>query len=168
MESRESSWQLKKDRKFCVGTFNIRGLVDDTKKEQLVRDVNKYGVDICALQETKIKDAGEYCINGSTLITFESKSKHYGNGFVVSPKLKDKIHKFWRESDRICVLQLAETNYKCEIKDDLKVKIVKQGTKPRNTINIINVYAPTSDRGKKFPAEVEKFYKQLEKVSREL
>ena len=141
---------MEEERKFSVGTFNVRGLVDDLKKEQLARDVEKYGVDVCALQETKIKDAGEAYVNGNTLITFETKSKHYGNGFMIKPKFRDKIHKFWRESDRICVLQLSEANYKCELKNDLKVKIIKQGTGGKKLINIINAYAPTSDRGKKF------------------
>ena len=95
-------------------------------------------------------------------------NNHYGNGFIVASKYRDKIHKFWRESDRICVLQLSEANYKCEMKGDLKVKIVKQGAGEKKTINIINAYAPTLDRGKKFPNEVEKFYKQLEKLTKEL
>ena len=48
------------------------------------------------------------------------------------------------------MLQLSEANYKCEMKGDLKVKIVKQGAGKKKTINIINAYAPTLDRGKNF------------------
>ena len=36
------------------------------------------------------------------------------------------------------------------MKGDLKVKIVKQGVDKKKTINIINSYAPTLDRGKNF------------------
>ena len=39
---------------FCVGSFNVRGLTDYHKKEELVRDKNRYSVDVCILQETKI------------------------------------------------------------------------------------------------------------------
>ena len=43
---------------FSIGSLNVRGLTEDTKKEQLVRDVNQYGIDVCTLQETKIENAG--------------------------------------------------------------------------------------------------------------
>ena len=49
-----------------MGTFNVRGLTEDTKKEQLVRDVHHCGVDIYALQETKIKNPGVHRVNGSS------------------------------------------------------------------------------------------------------
>ena len=65
-----------------------------TKKEQLVRDVNQYGADVCALQETKIENAGVHRVTGSMIITFDSKNKHYGNGFVVPKKWQESIH--WR------------------------------------------------------------------------
>ena len=65
-----------------------------TKKEQLVRDVNQYRADVCALQETKIENAGVHRVTGSMIITFDSKNKHYGNGFVVPKKWQESIH--WR------------------------------------------------------------------------
>ena len=61
---------MKNSVQFSVGTFNVRGLTDETKKEQLARDVSRYDVDVCALQETKIKEAGEVCVNGKILTTF--------------------------------------------------------------------------------------------------
>ena len=49
---------MRQKRSFSVGSFNVRGLTEDTKKEQLVRDVNQYGIDVCTLQERKIENAG--------------------------------------------------------------------------------------------------------------
>ena len=98
---------IRQKRRFSVGNFNVRGLTEDRKKEQLVRDVNQYGIDVCALQETKIENEGVHRVNGSMVITFDSKNKHYGNGFVVPKKWQESIHIYCRESDRICVLQLS-------------------------------------------------------------
>ena len=48
---------IRQKRSLSVRSFNVRGLTKDTKKEQLVRDVNQYGIDLCALQGTKIQNA---------------------------------------------------------------------------------------------------------------
>ena len=69
-----------------MGSFNARELTEDTKKEQLVRDVNQYNIDVSTLQEIKIVNAGVHRVNGSMIITFDSKNKHYGNGFVIPKK----------------------------------------------------------------------------------
>ena len=40
--------------------------------------------------------------------------------------------------------------------------------KPKNIINIINVYAPTLDRAKKYPNELKKLHKNLDELCKEL
>ena len=158
-----------------MGSFNVRGITEDTKKEQLVRDIAQYGVDVCALQETKISEAGVHNINENIIITFDSTNKHYGNGFVVSKKWQKYVYKYWRESDRICVLQLAgspdtpevKPQYECKL-IDCRIEINKAAMKPKNIINIINVYTPTSERAKKCPKELKKLYKNLNKLCKEL
>ena len=104
---------IRQKRRFSVGNFNVREIKEDVKKGQLVRDVNQHGVDECVLQETEIENAGAHKVNGSMIITFYSKNKHYGNGFVVPKKWQELIHKYWRESDRICVLQLSGSHDTC-------------------------------------------------------
>ena len=180
---------------FNVGTFNVRGLSDQTKKEQLVRDCEKYEVDVCCIQETKIKEGWNSNVNGSRIITLPTDMKDYGNGFVIGRKWVDKIYRFWKVSDRICVLQVntgteikkeyevketssdgmrvivqktAGTRYhvKETSKDKMKTKVI--GEKKRKIITIICVYAPTTDRVKKNPHELTKLYKQLEKLCKEM
>ena len=56
---------------FCVGSFNVRGLWKHHNKE-LVKNINRCNIDVTCPQETKIKDASSYRINGSTIITFHS------------------------------------------------------------------------------------------------
>ena len=76
---------------FNIGTFNVRGLTDEFKQEQLVHDVEKCKIDICCLQETKITENRDINIKDYRLITLQSNSRHYGNGFLISPKWKDRI-----------------------------------------------------------------------------
>ena len=115
-----------------------------------MRDVHQYDVNVCALQEAKIENAGVRRVSGSMIITFDSKNKHYGKSFVVPKKWEELIHKYWRESDRICVLQLSENHdtsdtcangpqYKCKPTGNYRIKISKIKMKPKNIINIINV-----------------------------
>ena len=159
-----------------MASFNVRGLTEDTKKGQLVRDVHHYGVYICALHETKIKNAGVHRVNGSMIITSDSKNKHYGNVFVVPRMWQESIHKYWRESDRISVLQLFGNPDTCADRSqdegkptgNCRFKISKIKMKPKNIINIIIVCAPTSDRAKKYPNKLKKLYKTLDKLCKEL
>ena len=109
------------------------------------------------------------------IITFDAKNKHYGNGFVVPKKWQESIHKYWRESDRICVLQLSgnpdtcadRLQYECKPAGKCIIKISKIKRKPKNIINIITVYVPTSDQAKKCPNEIKKLYKNLDKLCKE-
>ena len=39
-----------------IATFNVRGLCDDVKNDNLVIDMKRYFVNIKCLQETKIKN----------------------------------------------------------------------------------------------------------------
>ena len=96
-------------KNFTIGTFNVRGISKPEKQEQLARDVTKYNLDVCCLQETKIKDGIDVNVDKHKLITLPTDSPHYGNGFVVSEKWQGNIHRYWKVSDRISVLEL-DTN----------------------------------------------------------
>ena len=115
-----------------IGSFNIRGLNSEIRKEQLIHDLESYNLDVLCIQETKIKDGDSRVIRGNQLLCFESNSKHYGCGFVINKRFSNSIHRFWKVSDRVCVLQI-----KLE-----EVVYMKSKTSP--LISIINVYAPTS------------------------
>ena len=151
-----------------------------------------YSVDVCCLQETKIKDVNNYGINDSTAIAFHSDNKHYGNGFAIVKKQKKSIHKYWKVSDRICVLQLqlktnsagkdalyksepindtriklskltTKENYKVEKVSDMKLNFEKMNPKAKHITNMISVYGPISETAKKFPGVIQKMYNDLNK-----
>ena len=43
--------------KLSIGSFKVRGISDNVKRHTLSKDCEYYGVDICSLQEKKIKMA---------------------------------------------------------------------------------------------------------------
>ena len=148
--------------KFSIGTFNVRGLNDYYKQIELVRDMESYKIDVCTLQETKVKDGFDKNIQQHRLISLKSESKYYGNGFFISKEWRNNIHRCWKVSDRIAVLQLTvdEGTYEKEVKNGRIIirKVEKysstvNGTKvkfkkviPKDLITIINVYAPHTQR----------------------
>ena len=64
-----------------------------------MRDTNRYSVDVCILQETKIKDSSSYGYYGSIIKTFHSGNRLYGNDFVIAKKWKNSIYKYWKVSN---------------------------------------------------------------------
>ena len=144
---------------FNIGTFNVRGLTDEFKQEQLVHDVEKYKLDICCLQETKITENRDINIKDYRLITLQSNSRHYGNGFLISPKWKDRIVKYWKVSDRVCVIQLKlKEHEKYKVQNNplnINFRITKT-VQEKQLLTIINVYAPTTAKGKMMPTNCTK------------
>ena len=118
---------------FKLGTFNVRGLSSEIKKNQLSKDIKRYGVDICCLQETKIRAGIDTLVRKDRLICLPSDVKQYGLGFMISNRLADCIYRYWKVSDRISVLQVK-----------MKPKQCNNGKNPIMTI--INVYAPHIER----------------------
>ena len=90
-----------------VGSFNVRGLTKDLKKDQLPLDLANHKVDICGLRETKIKNGVDQNIKNYRLISEPSACQYYGNGFMISLEMIQYIHKHWKVSDRINVLQIS-------------------------------------------------------------
>ena len=109
-----------------VGTFNVRGLKENQKKQNLVQDMKKYNIDICCLQETKISTGSDINISDYRLITLPADIQHYGTGFVVADKWINNISKYWKVSERISVIQLRiKDEYKCKRISDTKLVIYK-------------------------------------------
>ena len=91
-----------------ITIFNVRGLRDNVKKENLVTDMKRYFVDIACLQETKIKNG----LNSENITCSPTKEDAYGLGFIVNEKWKNNTHKQWKENDTIVILELNPTYIK--------------------------------------------------------
>ena len=111
---------------FSIGTFNVRGLTVDQKKQNLAIDVKNYKLDLCCIQETKIKVGSDINIGECRLITFSADVQHYGTGFIVAKKWANNISKYWKVSERISVIQIKiKDEYKCRKVSDTKVVIYR-------------------------------------------
>ena len=79
------------------------------KREQLVEDCVRYGIDICGLQETKCREPENIIIlNNYRLIIFKQVNDwHGGIGFVISARMCDYIKSAERISDCVCYLDLT-------------------------------------------------------------
>ena len=63
-----------------IGSFNVRGISTNIAKENLINDLERYKLDLCCLQETKIRNGCDVNIEKHRLICFPSKCKDYGMG----------------------------------------------------------------------------------------
>ena len=167
----------KKKPSFKLGTFNVCGLTKDVKQEQLSRDVSKYKLDVLCIQETKQKELINMDVEGNRLICLESTSPHYGNGFMVSKRWKQNIYKFWRVNDRIAVLQLQteKTNVKTNDNTEWRSRttgetsmILERNTAKDHLINIINIYAPTSEKVENNENIIQSLYHKVEDIMNKL
>ena len=151
-----------------IATFNVRGLTAKQKQKALVKDMKNYKIDICCTQETKIKDGIDKNIKNYRLISLPTESKHYGNGFIISKKLVNNIHRYWKVSDRIAVLQLytsentvPKKKYHVRPLENMRIQISQHTTKPKKLVTTINVYAPQSGRLQSSTEELDEMYSQL-------
>ena len=107
---------------------------------------------------------------------------------MISKQMTPHIHKHWKVSDRISVLQITNKEhqliytsvlnkmimkikkrpqYKTIIENNAtKMKLVE--IKPKNIISIVNIYAPHTQRIKDDSKELDELYDDLNKVLQEL
>ena len=170
-------------KELTIGTFNVRGLAKEEKQELLAQDIHNYKIDVCCLQETKVKDGRDITIGEEQhkLIALPSDNRHYGNGFAVSNNWKNNVHRHWKVSDRISVLQLNTNskqyecintsginlniqptkNYTCKCVKSSETKLKITTIKIKHCITVINVYTPHTERVKEDPNELDQMYAEI-------
>jgi len=132
---------FRQDGDISFGSFNVRGLSSKFKKHQLAEDLARYGVTLCALQETKIKDGHDEIFNQYRIFCLPSSNRHYGLGFAIHRNFQHRVHRIWSISDRVAVIQIR--------------------TSVRSLISYVNVYAPTSTRVAEDEGCLDEFYCSL-------
>ena len=124
-----------------------------------------------------------YISDNYRIIFFETKSPQNGNGFIVSPQLKNNVHKYWNVSDSVSVLQIKLSNTETsEFKNNVSLKVQRDGKSykclpipkiinkcefildPKHIISIISVYAPTSQLARDDVSVLESFYNDVSAV----
>ena len=70
-------------------------------QEALSRDINKYEIDVCCIQNTKVTENID-----------QGRKDGNRDESLISKKWKDSVHTYCRISDRICSLQLLNRKIK--------------------------------------------------------
>ena len=126
-----------------IGSFNLQGKLDEEcQKALLASDLDQKNIDICALQETKVKDAFAADCGKYHFILLPRQSIWRGQGFAVRSHLRNSIILTEQVNDWIAVCRL-------KISDAA-------------VLTIINCHAPTSDKIQ----ERELFFESLSAVYR--
>ena len=135
-----------------VASFNVRGLSAAYKKEALARDLRQHHIDVCCLQETKVREELDQRVGDFRLITFTPDQPQRGMGFMVGPRLQPYLERAWQVegNDRVAA---AAFRLPLLSGDVLLVKV-------------INCYGPTAVVAKRDPEEREHFYDTVERVLR--
>lgn len=129
---------------FIFGTFNVRGLTSQLKKQALAQDLQKHQIDICAIQETKdVKGMDVFC-DKTRFICFQTEVSARGLGFGISRRVAPFLHRTYRHhlTDRIAVAEF-------------RFPMAKRGW---FEVRAVNVHAPTAPDTAKNPEERDKFY----------
>lgn len=125
-------------------TWNVRTLLRPGALEELKEEAIKYNIDLIALQEVRWPTSGFIEQRSHSLFHTEAKGGVFGNGFLISKKLRNQIIDFKPVSETICKLRLRAKFY---------------------NISIVNVHAPTEGKDESIKAA---FYNKLEKIIDEL
>ena len=130
-----------------LATWNVRGLTATEKRQQLGRDCAKYHLDLICLQETKVvvNDVIELASRQKLVLIQQQTAKYRGLGFVIAPRLKPFVRRWWYVSDRVAVLYLA---IPC-----------RDGTLCH--YRVVNAYGPTSLRVRENPSVSDQLYAEL-------
>ena len=113
------------DDDFLLGTWNVRTMLEAGKMQEIASELNKYRMDLVALQEIRWSDHGEIRKpEYSILFSGSEKGGHKGVGFYLSPRIRKSLIGFEPVSDRICILTLKG--------------------RYRN-ITVVSIYAPTNE-----------------------
>ena len=126
-----------RDRCLKLGTWNVRALYQAGKLDNLIQEMENMRLDILGISETHWVEEGKIIKENHTLIYSGGKEHRKGVGILMKNYIARSMLGFWAISERVILLKLQ--------------------AKPFN-INIIQVYAPTSDCEDE---EVEKLYQEI-------
>ena len=124
-----------------IGTWNVRGLLEESKLKVLERDLIRYNLDILTVQETHIRGTNRIPIgkNYTLYHTGPTTHSHHGVGIIVRNQYKGN---FKIISEKICQLDIELSN--------------------RDKVTVIAAYAPTLANSTKNPSIADKFYTDLQ------
>jgi len=131
-----------------VGTFNVRSLRSNFKKQTIIADFESYRLDVLGLTETWIEGQGVDTLdNGHVLYRSGGQSSRAGVGILINNKFKNNVRSYQFHSDRL-----------------ISVKLVLNPRADSRCVTIVCCYAPTLQRSTSNPQEADRFYALLHEV----
>ena len=130
----------KSGRDIKVGTWNVRSLYRPGAFQLLVGEVERYGVEVVALQETRWTGEGSLNAGSYTLHYGGSETHSFGVGVMINKKILSAVRDVKFINERLGLLVVQGRWYK---------------------IAIINVHAPTEDKDDEIK---DGFYEELERL----
>lgn len=92
--------------KFC--TWNVEGLYEPTKYDQLFQYMVSNDIMVLAMQETKATCPHSFLKRGfEVYLSGQADSPHHGVGFIVHPKARHLCSGFLGHSARVCSIEVA-------------------------------------------------------------
>ena len=141
-----------------IGTWNLRGIISEDRKQHLANDLHTYKLHILTVQETHLRGTDQIQLPAPNNTNFRNNterytlyhtgpenSSHHGVGIIVR---NDCNAHFNRINDRICTLTV-----------DLEQLT---GKDKNRKLTVISAYAPTLTNSIKNPELAEEFYNNLE------
>ena len=100
-----------------IGFWNVRSLNSPGALDQLNDELQRYKIDIAAIQETKWPSSGGIALQGAQLYYSGSKNnkRENGTGFVVSNRVLKYVKTFTPIDDRMCKIRLKGKFYNTTI-----------------------------------------------------
>ena len=123
-----------------IGTWNVRTLYRAGQLENVVHEMNRAQLDILGLCETRWPGNGRLELENHTMLYSGGEQHAKGVALIMTKKVGKSVLGCWTVSERVMIVK-----FKCQ---------------PVN-INIIQVYAPTSDAPDE---DIQLFYEDLNKV----
>jgi len=132
--------KIKKD--ISIATWNVRSMYEAGKLANTTKEMKRLNIDILGISETWWAGSGEYISSDEKLYYSgnETEAHRNGVGIIIPKNLSSCVTNFIPESDRVMLLTI--------------------NAKPI-MLNIIQVYAPTSDKSDE---EIEDFYADVNKM----
>ena len=98
--------QRKKDNDLRICTWNVRTLNTPGATRQLEKIVDCYKADIIALQEMRWIGSGMASRQNTDIYYSGYSSHHYGCGFIVGKKLRQRIMDFKPVNERVATIRI--------------------------------------------------------------
>lgn len=137
--------KIKKPTTLRIATWNVKSLFSAGKLDNVEQEMNRLNIDVLGISDTQWPGSGKCSTRNDGVFYYsgiDTNTHRYGVGIIVSKKWKNSVITYTPYSERLILIQIKGRH---------------------NTINLIQVYAPTADKGED---EIEQFYSGLEEVLR--